>query len=232
LQLKRLVRSVPLPVVVGVAALALGGGGGYALAAADTQTINACENNFSGDVRIVDQGKAPCDTPVNETAISWNVVGPTGPTGPPGPAGSPGPVGPTGSPGPQGSPGPEGKQGPAGQSFYAEVDASGQLQGGIASLGGHATSASGSNGAYSVTFDQDVSQCVPTVTGSADEPVGGKPVPPRIGIAETDVFGGPANTIRVTLYDPANMGAGPQAGPFFLALSCPPSLPHTGGGGG
>jgi hypothetical protein len=79
--------------------------------------INACAQNFTGDLRVV-ATKSQCKS--DEHFVSWNVQGPVGQTGPQGPAG---PAGPKGAPGPQGVPGPvgpvgtkgaTGAQGPAG----------------------------------------------------------------------------------------------------------------------
>jgi hypothetical protein len=58
--------------------------------------LEACVNPGNGDMRLVDSA-TPCHN--NESRVSWNI---TGPTGPPGPQGDPGPTGP---PGPQGPPG-------------------------------------------------------------------------------------------------------------------------------
>jgi type VI secretion system secreted protein Hcp len=74
----------------------------YALAASGastTQTINACVNR-EGQMRLVAVAGA-CRG--NETALSWNTVGPAGPqgvAGVQGAAGQPGPAGPQGEPPP------------------------------------------------------------------------------------------------------------------------------------
>ncbi|HEX6595724.1 MAG TPA: hypothetical protein VF045_02235 [Acidimicrobiales bacterium] len=101
-------------------------GSSAAMAGHDGNTIHACSNSASGNVRIVG---AASDCTKNETALEWNEQGPTGPmgpagptgpqgiTGPQGPAGPAGPTGPAGQDGargPQGPAGPEGATGPAG----------------------------------------------------------------------------------------------------------------------
>jgi hypothetical protein len=102
-----------------LACLALTAGLGYA---ADTTpaTINACKTKVLGYVRVVTTA-GKCRK--NESALSWNTVGPKGDAGPPGPAGAAGqagpggpagPAGPAGSKGADGAPGPAGPQGPKG----------------------------------------------------------------------------------------------------------------------
>jgi hypothetical protein len=84
-------------VVVLVAAAALA-----AAAAEDPTTINACRDTRHGLIRLVVD---PDDCKRNETRVSWNEQGLTGPSGaqgeqgPPGPRGDQGPVGPKGDPG-------------------------------------------------------------------------------------------------------------------------------------
>jgi Type VI secretion system effector, Hcp len=76
---------------VAVAALLVGGYATYSWAAgsAEAQTINACVNT-EGNVRLVAVSDA-CKK--NETAVSWNTVGPAGPQGLQGPTGAQGPQG-------------------------------------------------------------------------------------------------------------------------------------------
>jgi hypothetical protein len=74
-------------VVAGAAAVA------YATAAVTGTpgaTIQACQNDTNGLLRVVTDATA-CRT--GETALSWNVQGPQGEQGPPGPPGPPGPAG-------------------------------------------------------------------------------------------------------------------------------------------
>jgi hypothetical protein len=65
----------------------------------------------SGGVRVV---SGPGECKGAETAIYWNVVGPSGPEGPPGPQGPEGPQGPKGDKGDKGDTGPQGPDGPKG----------------------------------------------------------------------------------------------------------------------
>jgi Collagen triple helix repeat (20 copies) len=74
-------------------------------------TISACVNPASGEVKIVPAG-TKCGH--NLKLIQWNKVGPAGPMGPAGPAGPRGPAGPSGPEGPEGPAGPSGPTGPAG----------------------------------------------------------------------------------------------------------------------
>ena len=104
------------PLVAGlVLCVALTAGLGYA--ADTTPTINACKTKVLGYVRVV-SASAKCRK--NESALSWNAVGPKGDAGPPGPAGAAGPAGPAGPqappvpPGPAGAKGADGAPGPAG----------------------------------------------------------------------------------------------------------------------
>lgn len=113
-------------VLVLAAALGVAAGASFATAAitssTPTKTIVACEQNSSGMIKIVSDARE-CNLK-NETAISWNVVGPAGPQGPKGDTGGIGPAGPQGPagqastvPGPQGlkgDTGAAGAQGPTG----------------------------------------------------------------------------------------------------------------------
>jgi len=68
----------------------------------------------SGTLEVLSPGET---CPSGEQTVTWNAVGPAGPTGPAGPAGPrglTGPAGPTGSAGPRGLTGPAGATGPAG----------------------------------------------------------------------------------------------------------------------
>jgi hypothetical protein len=69
------------------------------VAAQSNTVINGCIQKQTGVLRIPPSGS--CD-PKNETAISWNQVGPQGPQGQQGPQGPAGPAGPAGPQGPQG----------------------------------------------------------------------------------------------------------------------------------
>jgi len=94
----------------------------YALAASGastTQTINACVK-ANGDVRLV---SAAANCRRDETAISWNTVGPAGPQGLQGIAGR------DGQTGPQGPAGASGSNPPDPDSVAATVTVVGQTQG-------------------------------------------------------------------------------------------------------
>lgn len=73
----------------------------------DTGAVHACVAK-DGTLRIIAPGGV-CKS--QETALDWNIVGPTGPQGP---VGSSGPIGPQGATGPTGPQGPEGPQGEPG----------------------------------------------------------------------------------------------------------------------
>ena len=77
-----------------------------------TSVLQACANSSNGSLRLVANNATDCRG--NETAVSWNVVGPQGAPGPQGPAGATGAKGDTGAPGPQGAPGPKGDKGDTG----------------------------------------------------------------------------------------------------------------------
>jgi hypothetical protein len=95
------------PLIAGlVLCVALTAGLGYA--AEGGTTINACKTKVLGSVRVV-SATAKCRK--NESALSWNTVGPKGDAGPPGIPGAAGPAGPAGSPGPAGPAGPAGAKG-------------------------------------------------------------------------------------------------------------------------
>jgi hypothetical protein len=76
-----------------------------------SSVIYGCYQSNNGQLRIV-AGPNVCSQ--NETAISWNVVGPVGPQGPQGLQGSIGPIGPQGVQGLMGTTGATGAQGPQG----------------------------------------------------------------------------------------------------------------------
>jgi hypothetical protein len=73
--------------------------------------IHGCYTN-SGALGVIDSTVTTCNQ--NETAITWNRVGPQGPPGPLGTTGPQGAAGPQGSAGPQGATGPQGPAGPQG----------------------------------------------------------------------------------------------------------------------
>jgi len=79
--------------------------------AQDNNTIYACYQRNSGELRKVN---SPVDCRNSEVAVAWNIQGPPGPIGPTGPAGPRGATGPVGPAGPQGATGPVGPAGPQG----------------------------------------------------------------------------------------------------------------------
>ncbi len=89
-----------------VTALVLIAASGAAVAyAADSNTVYACVHSVNGNARVVGAaafGAKQADCRQNETAVTWNIVGPQGPQGA---QGQLGPAGPTGPAGPPGSPG-------------------------------------------------------------------------------------------------------------------------------
>jgi type VI secretion system secreted protein Hcp len=107
-----------LGIAVAAATLVFCGAATYAFAvqSSTSQTINGCVGTDS-KLSIVPAGTA-CKP--NETALSWNTVGPTGDTGPAGPSGA------TGSTGPQG---PAGSNAPNPDVVVATVMVKGQTQG-------------------------------------------------------------------------------------------------------
>src|SRR3954452_17577722 len=113
--MKRWTGRRPLRVAV-VAGAVLAGAAGVATATSMVQgsattAIQACQNNGSGLLRIVDSTR---DCRKNETALTWNVAGATGPAGPAGATGPAGPAGPTGPQGAAGGTGPTGAAGATG----------------------------------------------------------------------------------------------------------------------
>src|SRR3954447_19032299 len=105
----------PLRIAV-VAGAVLAGAAGVATATSmvqgsTTTAIQACQNNGSGLLRVVN---STSDCRKHETALTWNVAGATGPAGPAGATGPAGPAGPTGAKGATGANGATGLTGPAG----------------------------------------------------------------------------------------------------------------------
>lgn len=103
--MRDLLRRLPSLLVVSLAAFAGAAGVAYATTALSsahqaTSVIQACENPGNGTLRVVADNTTGCHA--NETAVTWNVVGPQGPPGP------------QGDTGPQGLQGDTGPQGPAG----------------------------------------------------------------------------------------------------------------------
>jgi hypothetical protein len=77
--------------------------------------IYGCYDNKNGSLYVIDNAVATCKA--QDTLLTWNQMGPQGPTGPQGPMGPAGPQGtsgPQGAQGPQGPTGSQGAQGPQG----------------------------------------------------------------------------------------------------------------------
>jgi hypothetical protein len=113
--------------------------------------IHACKGNILGSTRIVGV-KGTCSN--LESAVHWDIVGPTGPAGAPGPAGANGPAGPAGATGPAG---PTGESAPVhviGESYGGgivfDVDDEGQ-HGLIATTADQSTGIRWFNGIFTVT---------------------------------------------------------------------------------
>lgn len=103
----RLSRRVMIVGAVSVAMVVVGGGA-YAAGSASNSVIHGCAKKTDGTLRVA----ATCLS--SESAISWNVQGPTGLQGPRGETGAKGAKGATGAAGPAGAPGAAGPAGPAG----------------------------------------------------------------------------------------------------------------------
>jgi hypothetical protein len=110
---KHRVGLVPL---LAVAALAVAGGVAYATIRDDDGIFHACVKRTNGMIRLIHPGNRGWidDCKRNERAVSWNQIGPAGPTGPQGPTGASGPAGATGSTGATGATGPTGATGATG----------------------------------------------------------------------------------------------------------------------
>jgi hypothetical protein len=106
-----LARTRKTTIVALLLVLAIGVGGGYALAASNTKTITVCADKTTGVLHLKTRGRCKSD----QTRVTWNQQGPTGPQG------QQGVVGPQGTAGAQGPQGPAGVQGPAGTTIWANV---------------------------------------------------------------------------------------------------------------
>lgn len=101
-------------VIVVLLAIVLVGGATWAWAQGGDDTIHACVNNSSGEIKIVGSDDT-CKQ--NETLLTWSIAGPTGAqgdTGDPGPQGPMGDSGPAGDDGATGATGDTGTTGPVG----------------------------------------------------------------------------------------------------------------------
>ena len=106
-------KRVSMPAtIIAVAITAVAAGGTVALADTSTSSVvYACSSNGNGTMRAV---TSPTSCTKNETAMSWNQVGPAGPAGPAGAAGAKGAQGDKGDKGEKGDAGPAGPAGPTG----------------------------------------------------------------------------------------------------------------------
>jgi len=122
--------------------------------AAAQQTLGACVNNQSGNMRLA---SGPSECRGQEVFVQWSVQGAQGPTGPTGPQGIPGVQGPTGATGDQGVPGIQGPTGAKGdqgdQGAQGSVGPTGP-QGAQGSIG--ATGPQGSQGIVGPTGPQGI----------------------------------------------------------------------------
>jgi hypothetical protein len=103
-------------------------------------------------------------------AAKQTMTGPTGPTGPKGATGARGATGAAGGKGEKGDRGEKGEKGVTGDSatkLFAEIGENGEL---LKASGVTAAAFKGTDGAYSVTFNTNVSACVAMVTGVGQEP--------------------------------------------------------------
>ena len=103
-------------------------------------------------------------------AAKQTMTGPAGPTGPKGATGARGATGATGATGAKGERGEKGEKGATGDAatkLFAEVGENGEL---LKSSGVTSAAFKGTLGAYSVTFNTNVSACVAMVTGVGQEP--------------------------------------------------------------
>jgi hypothetical protein len=119
-------KARPLTIIaVVVAAVALLSGIAWATIP-NNNVINACYTRSGGSLRVIDATVTTCSN--KETALAWNVQGPTGSQGPQGPQGLVGPAGPQGVAGPTGPQGTQGSQGlpgptgPAGSTVHVYND--------------------------------------------------------------------------------------------------------------
>jgi hypothetical protein len=133
--------------------LVLGGGSAYAAA--------QLAKNSVGTTQL----KNGAVTPAKLSGAAKQTM--TGPTGATGAKGATGATGDKGEKGERGEKGEKGDTGAAATKLFAEVDENGGL---LKSSGALAASFKGTEGAYTVTFNTNVSACVAMVTGVGQEP--------------------------------------------------------------
>jgi hypothetical protein len=126
-------------------------------------------------------------------------------------AGAPGPAGLAGPAGPAGAPGAAGAQGPKGDGatkLFAVVSGSGGV---VRSSGGVAVQKLAGSGRYTVSFPQDVSNCVPVVSVSG---TGGNP---EVGTAAAAPEGSSVSQVTVATSD---MDGSASDKTFAVAVFC------------
>src|SRR2546421_339832 len=104
--MRQMLRARGTTIVLACLLVVAATGGGYALASG-SGTITVCIHKGSHTIYA-----PPCAR--RDKKLTWNIVGPRGPTGKTGSQGPGGSAGTQGSTGPQGAAGPTGSQGPAG----------------------------------------------------------------------------------------------------------------------
>jgi hypothetical protein len=156
--------------------LVLGGGSAYAA----TQLAK----NSVGTGQLKNAAVTPAKL---SAAAKKTMTGPAGPAGAKGATGSKGSTGATGAKGEKGERGEKGATGEAATKLFAQVGENGAL---VRGSGVTAASFKGTLGAYLVTFNTNVSACVPMVTGMGQEP----------GVFGTVVRTSSPNTLEVFMH--------------------------------
>lgn len=194
------------------------GGGAFAATTGLTKggTIHGCVSARTHVLTVLKRGNR-CGR--GHVALTFDAKGAPGATGPAGPigqagaAGAPGAKGDTGTAGKPGTPGTPGTPGKNAVSLFVSTLESGT----IVNSSGSVNVSAGGNGSYIVTFPQDVSKCVPTVSiGNTS----GNTLPAGFAAARAD---GPINANDLNLVDVvtrSTTGTGTNF-PFNLAMSCP-----------
>jgi hypothetical protein len=189
--MRRFLEFVVVASLAALGAAALAGG-----RTADTQ-IHACTTTENNPILLA-PSVGGCTR--GQSALDWNISGPTGPTGPPGP------IGPTGPPGPQGQQGP---QGPAGSSttpvykvFMGKLGSSGynSAGGGVWTQSANAKCPSGwvaLNGGYSMQF---VHPPAPVVTANSVFAYGNDPSATPAGWSAEIAWSKPTTSVDLTAY--------------------------------
>lgn len=123
---------------------------------------------------------------------------------------------PGGSTGPQGAPGPPGTNGTNATALYAQIESTAPVaatnQRGVTQI--ESPAQTGVPGAYRITFDRNVSQCVPVASISATPPGG---APPNGQIATNNSAAVP-NAVIVVTYDAT--GAAVATKDFTVSVFC------------